>query len=123
MTDPIDEFFEALERRRYEPLLEKVTGILRIDLREDAHTDHWLLRINKGDISVAREDRQADSVVGTDPELFRKIIRGEENALAAMLRGAMTVAGDLQLIVRLERLFPGPPGARGPRRALRETAG
>lgn len=122
MTDPIEGFFEALERRRHEPLLEKVQGTLRIDLLQDAHTEHWLLRIKKGDISVAREERQADTVVGTNPGLFRKVASGEENALAALLRGAMTVVGDLQLIVRLERLFPGPPDARGPRRALRGSA-
>jgi putative sterol carrier protein len=116
--DATSRFFEQLDRRGHEPLLEKMEGVVRFDLREDALTDHWLVRIEKGDVSVLREEREADAVVGSNPELFEAIVRGEENALAAMLRGAMTVSGNLQLILRLERLLPGPPGSHGPRRAI-----
>jgi putative sterol carrier protein len=116
--DATSKLFEALDRRRHEPLLEKVEGRIRFDIRRDGQTDHWLVRVKKGDVSVSREEREADAVVGADPALFERIARGEENAIAAMLRGAMTVAGSLQLILRLERLFPGPPDSRGPQRAL-----
>ena len=116
--DATSSFFEALDRRGHEPLLEKVEGTVRIDLRKDGHTDHWLVTIKRGDVSVSREDREADGVIGASPALFERVVRGEENALAAMLRGAMTVAGNLQLILRLERLLPGPLDSRGPQRTI-----
>ncbi|MEV4756135.1 SCP2 sterol-binding domain-containing protein [Micromonospora sp. NPDC049559] len=118
MTDATAKFFESLERRGHEPLLEKATGTLRVDLRTDHYTEHWTIHINRGDLSVSREQRDAEAVVGSSPELFERLVRGEENAVAAMLRGDMTVFGNLQLILRVERLFPGPPDARGPRRGF-----
>jgi putative sterol carrier protein len=120
VTDVTAMFFEGIDRRGHEPLLEKASGTVRIDLQGETYTDHWVLTIDHGDVSVVRDQRDADGIVGTSPELFERLIRGEENAVAAMLRGDMTVIGNLQLILRLERLFPGPPDARGPRRALRK---
>jgi hypothetical protein len=122
MGEAAERFFERIDRLRGEPVLQKVRGTLRFDVRQGPDTEHWLLRIDRGDIQVSRSDGPADSVVTTDSELLEKITRGEENGIAAMLRGAMTVAGDLRLILMLERLFPGPPGARGPRR-VREGVG
>ena len=116
--DATSGFFEALDRRGPEPSLEQVEGTVRFDLREDEKTEHWLVTIRRGEVSVSREAREADAVVGSSPALFERVIRGEENALAAMLRGAMTVAGNLQLILKLERLLPGPPDSRGPRRPI-----
>jgi putative sterol carrier protein len=114
VTDETSRFFSSLDRRGHEPLLEKASGTLRIDLHEGSHTDHWVLEIDKGNIAVSRDQRDADGVVGASPELFERLVRGEENAVAAMLRGDMTVSGNLQLILRVERLFPGPPDTRGP---------
>ena len=114
--DVTSRFFEELGRRGHVPLLEAIEGTIRVDLRENGTTDHWLITIKRGDVSVSRDDREADGVIAASPELFERVVRGEENAVAAMLRGAMTVAGNLQLILRLERLLPGPSDSRGPRR-------
>jgi putative sterol carrier protein len=115
VTEATARFFEELDRRGHEPRLEKVTGTLRIDLHEGTHTDYWLLEIDRGDVTVRPDQRDADAVMGASPELFERLVRGETGAVAAILRGALTVSGNLQLILRLERLFPGPPDARGPR--------
>ncbi|GAB3814379.1 SCP2 sterol-binding domain-containing protein [Micromonospora zhanjiangensis] len=113
MEDAAARFFERLDRLRGEPLLRKVRGTVRIDVRQGPSTEHWMVRFDRGDVTVSRDDGPADSVVTTDPELFEQIVGGEENGIAAMLRGAMQVAGDLRLVLTLERLFPGPPDSRG----------
>ncbi|MFC5926106.1 SCP2 sterol-binding domain-containing protein [Micromonospora vulcania] len=116
MVDATTRFFEDLDRRGYEPLLAKTAGTVRIDLHEGAQTRHWLLRIDHGRLQVSQEDREADTVIGTSPRLFDDIAAGREHGLAALLRGDMTVLGDARLVVQVERIFPGSPDARGPRR-------
>ncbi|MBO4162911.1 MULTISPECIES: SCP2 sterol-binding domain-containing protein [Micromonospora] len=115
MVDATTRFFESLDRREHEPLLNKAVGTLRFDLHEGAQTTHWLLRVDRGDLTVSQEDREADTVVGTTPALFEEMAAGRENGLAAVLRGDMTVTGDARLVVQIERIFPGSPDARGPR--------
>ncbi|NES16812.1 MULTISPECIES: SCP2 sterol-binding domain-containing protein [Micromonospora] len=119
MVDATMRFFEDLDRRGFEPLLAKTAGTLRFDLHEGAHTTHWLLEIDRGKLQVRQEDREADTVVGTGPRLFDELVCGKENGIAALLRGDMTVAGDLRLVLQVERLFPGPPDSRGPHHAFR----
>ncbi|WBB79551.1 SCP2 sterol-binding domain-containing protein [Micromonospora sp. WMMD882] len=116
MVDATTRYFEELNRRGFEPTLAKTSGTLRIDLNEGARTTHWLLAIDRGRLRVSQEDREADTVVAVDPGLFEKIVTGRENGLAALLRGDMTITGNARLLVQVERVFPGPPDARGPRR-------
>ncbi|SCF08314.1 SCP2 sterol-binding domain-containing protein [Micromonospora mirobrigensis] len=118
MVDATTRFFEDLDRRGYEPLLAKTSGTLRFDLHEGAQTTHWMLQIDRGRLEVTQEDREADTVVGSDPRLFGDLVTGDENAIAALLRGDMTVSGDLRLVLQVERLFPGPADSRGPHRAF-----
>ncbi|MGC1214846.1 MAG: SCP2 sterol-binding domain-containing protein [Micromonospora sp.] len=118
MVDATTRFFEDLDRRGFDPLLAKTSGILRFDLHEGAQTTHWLLQIDRGNLRVSREDQEADTVVGTDPRLFDDLVSGGENAISALLRGDMTVSGDLRLVLQVERIFPGPADSRGPRRVF-----
>jgi putative sterol carrier protein len=121
MADAIAEFFDRLARREHEVRLEDINGTVQIQIDRDGGTDQWLLSIRRGDISVAREERPADCVARVDRKLFEGLARGEENAIAAMLRGAMTVVGDLYLLLTFERLLPTPPGTRDPRAAYQEA--
>ncbi|MFC4146923.1 SCP2 sterol-binding domain-containing protein [Micromonospora mangrovi] len=118
MVDATTRFFEDLDRRGFEPLLAKTSGTLRFDLHEGVQTTHWMLEIDRGRLAVSREDREADTVVGTEPRFFGDLVTGDENAIAGLLRGEMTVTGDLRLVLQVERLFPGPPNSRGPRHAF-----
>ncbi|MEU1841110.1 SCP2 sterol-binding domain-containing protein [Micromonospora chersina] len=120
--DTTTRFFEELDRRGFEPLLAKTSGTLRFDLHEGAQTTHWLLEIDRGNVQVRQEDREADTVVGTEPRLFGELVTGEENAIAALLRGDMTVSGDLRLVLQIERIFPGPPDSRGPHHSFQRRA-
>ena len=112
MTDASAKFFDALVERGHEPLLEKAKGTVRFDLKDGKKTDRWLVTILKGDIAVSRQHRRADSVVSADKELFDGVASGRTNFMAALLRGAMSVEGDVRLLVLFQRLFPGPPRSR-----------
>ena len=114
MTEATTEFFDELSERGHEPLLEKVTGTVRFDLGNRRQTHHWLVSIVKGDVAVSRKNVPADCSVQMDEALFDDIASGRENALAALLRGAVGIEGDPELLMLFERLFPGPPGAHGP---------
>ena len=112
MTDAIAEFFEDLDARGHEPLLEKATGALRIELSNGKRKARWLVTITKGDVTVSHANAKADCVVRMDEALFEQIVTGKENATAALLRGLVAVEGNPQLLVLFQRLFPGPPKGR-----------
>jgi putative sterol carrier protein len=97
--------------------LKEASGTLRFDLRDGKRVDRWLVAVEKGDVAVTRRNVGADCVVSTDRALFDAIASGKTNALAALLRGAVGVEGDIQLLVLFQRLFPGPPRARKRRRS------
>jgi putative sterol carrier protein len=104
------EFFEELGTRGHEPRLEKATGTIRFELTNGRRKARWLVTVRKGDVTVSHANTRADCVVRTDQGLFDQIVTGEENAMAAMLRGAISVEGKPDLLVLFQRLFPGPSG-------------
>jgi putative sterol carrier protein len=110
MTDATAEFFSALEARRHEPLLEKQSGTLRFDLMTGKRTTRWLIEIEDGDVSISHRNAKADCVVKTKKSLFDGIATGQQNAMAAVLRGEIGIEGDRTLLVRFQKLFPGPDG-------------
>jgi putative sterol carrier protein len=107
-----DRVFQELGARGYEPLLEKATGTIRFELTNGKRRARWLVTVKKGDVTVSHANARADCVVRADHELSNQIVTGEENAMAAMLRGAITVEGKPELLVLFQRLFPGAPGSR-----------
>jgi hypothetical protein len=114
-SDPTAEFFDRLAARGHEPMLALGTGSIRFDLVAGKRTERWLLTIDRGDVSVSRRNARAMCVVRTEKKLFDGIVRGEVNALAALLRGALTTEGDPELLMRFQRIFPGPDDARSAR--------
>jgi putative sterol carrier protein len=124
MSDATADFFDALTQRGHVPVLEKAKGTVRFELADGKRVDRWLLAVDNGDLSVSRKNAGADCTFRADKALFDRIVDGEVNATAAVLRGAVTVDGDMELLVQLQKLFPGPPakrrrrnGANGRRRA------
>jgi putative sterol carrier protein len=116
MSDPTEEFFDELGRRKHEPMLRKASGTLRFDLTDGTSEAHWSVGMKKGDLSVSRANDAADCVVATDGSLFDAIVRGEKNAMAAILRGQISIQGDRELLVLFQRVFAGP-AASAQRRA------
>ena len=112
MTDATTEFFTDLDARRHEPLLEKARGTIRFDLKKGKQTKRWLIEIEKGDVSISHRNAKADCVVRAEKSVFDGVVSGQRNAMAAVLRGDVGIEGDLTLLVRFQKLFPGPKGQR-----------
>jgi putative sterol carrier protein len=112
MSDAISDFFRELGRRGHEPLLANATGSARFDLVRDDQVDYWVVTVKRGDVTTRNAKRDCDCVVRVDRSLFEEIARGEANVMSAVLRGELTAEGDLELLMLLQRLFPGPPASR-----------
>jgi putative sterol carrier protein len=112
MSDAIVEFFEELGRRGHEPLLAKVTGRVRFDLVDGGRTDRWLVAVDNGGVAVSHQGGPADCTIRTDRALFERLCHGKENAIAAVLRGALICTGNVELLFAIQRIFPGPPRDR-----------
>ena len=118
MTDATTQFFEELRRRDHEPQLENASGTLRFDIADGKKTDHWLVTIDKGDLTVSRSGGEADCTLSADRAVFDKLASGKGSAVAAVLRGTLYVEGDWRLLVLFRRFLPGPSTTK-PRAAAR----
>jgi putative sterol carrier protein len=116
VTDATAEFFGALAERGHVPLLERAKGTVRFELAHGKRVDRWLLVVDKGDLAVSRRNARAECTFRADKALFDRIADGKVNATAAVLRGAVVIDGNMELLVQLQKLFPGPPAKRGRRR-------
>jgi putative sterol carrier protein len=113
MADVIGDFFRELEEKGHQPLLGKVQGTVRFDLGDaDGTTEHWLVSVHRGDITTKQKKGSADCAIHCDKELFEQLITGDENAIAATLRGALVCTGNVELLFAIQRIFPGPPRKR-----------
>ena len=108
MSNATTRFFEGLEARGHEPRLEKVKASLRFDLTNGKQTNRWHVAIDKGEIAVSHKNAKADCVVRADSSVFDGIASGEVNPVAAVLRGAIAIEGDPELLMLLRRLSPAP---------------
>lgn len=107
-SDPAEKFFDELASRGHEPLLAQARGSARFDLVNGGRTARWLVTVDRGDITVSRRNSRADCVVRASKALFDRIASGNANAMAAFLRGDLVVEGDPELLLLIQRLFPGP---------------
>ena len=112
ITDSTTSFFDHLAAEGHQPLLNAVSGALRFDLADGPSTDHWYVRVNKGEVAVSHDDLPADAVVRVDRGVFDAMAEGRLNAVAAFLRGELALEGDVGLVISFQRLLPGPPSSR-----------
>jgi putative sterol carrier protein len=112
MADPTADFFDSLRARADEPLLHEAEGVLRIDLVEGNRTDHWFVAMEKGHVAVSKRNGKADSTLRAEKKTFDRIVSGDLNAMAAVLRGEIDIGGDPTLLVLFQRVFPGPSKSR-----------
>ena len=80
----------------------------RFDIVTGRKTDRWFVTVDNGDIAVTRQPSHADCVHPRGQGALRQGGGGKLNAVAAVLRGDLEVEGDWRLLVRMQRLFPGP---------------
>jgi putative sterol carrier protein len=100
----ITDFFEELGARGHEPLLERASGTVRVEVTNGKRTA-WLVTIEKGDVSVSRRNARADCVLRVPEKVFEGVVKGRTNATAAVLRGEVEIEGDPELLVLFQRLF------------------
>jgi putative sterol carrier protein len=106
MTDPVEEFFDRLAGRGYDPLVQHLTHTVRFDLRDGEATDHWIVVVDRGRITVSHGDGPADSVAIEDRATMVDIILGRNNQMTALLRGEIGYEGNGEPLVIMQRLFP-----------------
>jgi putative sterol carrier protein len=114
VADTISGFFKELGEQGYNPLLGHMQGKVRFDLTSGngGGVDRWLVAVDHGAVTVSDQMSEADCTIGTERPLFERLINGEENAMAAVLRGDMRCTGDVQMLLMIQRIFPGPPPER-----------
>ncbi len=61
MADATHDFFRHLAKRTHEPLWAKVTGAVRVEVAGRSRVDHWIVAINKGEVTVSRDEGAADA--------------------------------------------------------------
>jgi putative sterol carrier protein len=113
MPASIVEFFDDLGRRGHEPLLARVSATVRFDITDGARTEHRLLTVDHGEVRVSDETQMADCVMGGDRGVFDAMLAGRTTAMAALLRGELAVGGDPELLVLIQRVFPGSAAVAG----------
>jgi putative sterol carrier protein len=111
MAEPTKRFFGQLAEKGHEPLLRGVTGTLRCDLQDGERTEHWYVTFKKGDVTVSHKSADADCVVSSDLATFEDILGGKMNAMAAVLRGLISIEGRMGMMVALQALFTPSAGA------------
>jgi putative sterol carrier protein len=108
VADATEAFFDELRRREHEPRLAHKKGTVHIELADNGRTDHWLVSFDDGRVDVSNEDGDADSTLRSDKTLFDRIVQGDANAVTAVMRGAVALEGDWNVLVLFQRLFPAP---------------
>jgi putative sterol carrier protein len=111
-ADPAAEFFAALASRGHDPRLRKASGSIRFDIVNGKRRERWLVTLDKGEVGVSRRNTRADAVLTADRTLFNRLASGQTNVVAAVLRGDLTIEGDVNLLVLFRRLLPAPPRSR-----------
>jgi predicted lipid carrier protein YhbT len=120
MTDVVAAFLADLQERSPEPLLAKAKGTVRFDVEDENGTETWFVDIRNGDIEVSRESTaEVTSRVQCSKRLLETLCGGSGNAMAALLRNELTLEGDAELLLLLQRTFPGAPTSTHPRAPTR----
>ena len=112
MTDATTRFFEELAQRGHEPRLENASGSLRFDIANGRTTAHWFVSIDRGDVAVSRSGDAADCTIVASRTVFDGLASGKASAVAAVLRGTLSIEGDWRLLVLFRRLLTGLPTTR-----------
>jgi putative sterol carrier protein len=114
MSDATTQFFEELAERGHEPRLENASGSLRFDIANGRTTAHWFVTIDKGDVAVSRSGDAADCTIVASRAVFDRLASGKASAVAAVLRGTLSIEGDWRLIVLFRRILPGATTSNTP---------
>jgi putative sterol carrier protein len=120
-VDTTEAFFKGVAKTD-QPLLARIKGTLRFDLDDKSKIEHWFVSVDRGRVSVSHRNAAADAVVEADRSLFDQIVDGSVNGMAAVLRGAVVLKGDLGLMISFARLFRSPMTSAQPPQNQKQKA-
>jgi len=106
MSESVQEFFNVLATRRYEPLLHSVSGTVQWSIEGEGQ---WNVVINKGVITVTRDTVIPDSVLSCNTETFLALAKGVQNPITALLQGKLALQGNIGLAQVFQRIFEHQP--------------
>ena len=106
---PTEQFFEELGQRGSSHSSPSSRDVCASKSSMDAKTSHWIVAIDKGNLEVSRDGGDRACSIRATRRCSIDWPRGEENAMAATLRGALVCTGDVDLLLAIQRVFPGPP--------------
>jgi putative sterol carrier protein len=100
-VDRIETYFDNLAKRGHVPLLDHVSGTLEFDIEG---ADRRWVTVNRGELVVTRTPIKADCVISCDAQTFTRILAGQQNPVAAGIRGAVKISGNLALGLSIQRV-------------------
>ena len=99
MTRATGEFLERLSAVEHEPLLAGLTTSVTLEVIDGERIKRWSIHIEDGRVTAsARAARDSTCLVRAERACCDGIAGGEVNAMAALLRGALTFEGDPELL-------------------------
>ena len=114
MLDPIGDFLTGLADRGGGGMLGGGRLTVRLDATHAGSVRHWYVTADGGRLEVTDSAADADCVIGADRTVLEELVTGRRNAMSSLLRGQLNLSGDPDVLVRLQRLFPGPAGQARP---------
>lgn len=106
MPESVQDFFTTLAARRYVPLLHSVSGTIQWDIEGEGQ---WNVIINKGAVTVNRDNLTPDSLLSCDKDTFLALVKDEKNPFIAFLQGKLTLQGNFGLANVFQRIFEKQP--------------
>ncbi|GGJ81672.1 hypothetical protein GCM10010123_09320 [Pilimelia anulata] len=100
---------QELSRRRLRPAPGSRSTTVRFVVPGPGGERTWLVRADCGQWVPPPSRDGIGCVITASEPVLRALLTGRANALAAVLRGQVAITGDMELLVAVQRLFPGPP--------------
>ncbi|MEU4570456.1 glycogen debranching N-terminal domain-containing protein [Micromonospora sp. NPDC023956] len=105
--DRIDRFFAGLAESAPGRLPPAPHGSIRFDVVDvDGEATVWFAHVRAGQVRVDRAGGRVDCVVEIRPEMFVRLLDGKDHVVAMLLRGVLSVEGDLSLLLTFRCLLP-----------------
>lgn len=107
MGERLDQFFAGLAASAPARLPSAPRGTIQFNfVQDDGPTTTWYVTLRDSRAQVDRVHRDATCVVEMKPDAFERLLAGADNEVAMLLRGSVSVEGDLSLFFAFRRLLP-----------------
>jgi putative sterol carrier protein len=115
--DRIEQFFEELGGAGRNPLLERTSGTLLVEMTDGDAPESWYVTVHRGNVGVSRTGSDAGCTLRAPRATFLDIVDGKLNPIAGLLRGLIQIEGNIALLVALQTFLKPSRGAQDQREA------